>query len=178
MFLTYVICSDNSLFWVACFLVHSYQCRCISDALILIQGKQLCHFHFTGTHSPIVATENSISKNIFFISVCISVWPCHYRTVIICNKVTLPYLSGYKTGFLCPSRMTSNNKISPMKFCYNTSFTLPKQSQRSRSILKDGSRSLGLFWKENICLITKEIRYVKIGILSLDASSFSQSNHP
>ena len=35
-----------------------------------------------------------------------------------------------------------------MKFCYNTSFTLPKQSQRSRSILEDGSRSLGLFWKE------------------------------
>ena len=37
-----------------------------------------------------------------------------------------------------------------MKFCYNTNFTLPKQSQRSRSILQDGSRSLGLFWKEKI----------------------------
>ena len=35
-----------------------------------------------------------------------------------------------------------------MKFCYNTNFTLPKQSQRSRSILQDGSRSLRLFWKE------------------------------
>ena len=35
-----------------------------------------------------------------------------------------------------------------MKFCYNTNFTLPKQTQRSRSILQDGSRSLGLFWKE------------------------------
>ena len=35
-----------------------------------------------------------------------------------------------------------------MKFCYNTKFTLPKQSQRSRSVLQDGSRSLGLFWKE------------------------------
>ena len=35
-----------------------------------------------------------------------------------------------------------------MKFCYNTNFTLPKQSKRSRSVLKDGSRSLGLFWKE------------------------------
>ena len=33
-----------------------------------------------------------------------------------------------------------------MKFCYNTNFTLPKQSQGSRSILQDGSRSLGLFW--------------------------------
>ena len=36
-----------------------------------------------------------------------------------------------------------------MKFCNNTNFTLPKQSQRSRSILEDRSRSLGLFWKEN-----------------------------
>ena len=35
-----------------------------------------------------------------------------------------------------------------MKFCYNTNFTLPKQSQRSRSVLQDGSRSLGLLWKE------------------------------
>ena len=36
-----------------------------------------------------------------------------------------------------------------MKFCNNTNFTLPKQSQRSRSVLQDRSRSLGLFWKEN-----------------------------
>ena len=36
-----------------------------------------------------------------------------------------------------------------MKFCNNTNFTLPKQSQRFRSVLEDGSRSLGLFWKEN-----------------------------
>ena len=35
-----------------------------------------------------------------------------------------------------------------MQCCYNTKFTLPKQSQRSRSVLQDGSRSLGLFWKE------------------------------
>ena len=35
-----------------------------------------------------------------------------------------------------------------MKFCYDTNFTLPRQSQRSRSVLQDGSRSLGLFWKE------------------------------
>ena len=48
-----------------------------------------------------------------------------------------------------------------MKFCYNTNFTLRKQSQRSRSILQDGSRSLGLFWKEKkkLCLTTEEIRY-------------------
>ena len=59
----------------------------------------------------------------------------------------LPYLFSYKTGF-CPSRMTSNYLISPVKFCNNTNFALPKHSQRSRSILQDGSRSLGLFWKE------------------------------
>ena len=47
-----------------------------------------------------------------------------------------------------PSRMTSNNLISPMKFCYNTNSTLPKQCQSSRSILQDGSRTYGLFWKE------------------------------
>ena len=43
-----------------------------------------------------------------------------------------------------------------MKFCYNTNFTLPKQSQRSRSILQDGSKYLGLFWKENT--LSEEIR--------------------
>ena len=57
------------------------------------------------------------------------------------NAGQLPYLSGYKTGFF-PSRI-------PVKFCYNTNFTLPKQSQRSRSVFQDGSRSLRLFWKEN-----------------------------
>ena len=61
--------------------------------------------------------------------------------------VLIPYLPGYKTG-VCPSRMSSNDLISPMKFCNNTNFTIPKQSQRSRSVLQDGSRSLGLFWKE------------------------------
>ena len=35
-----------------------------------------------------------------------------------------------------------------MKFCYNTNSTLPKQCQSSRSVLKDGSRTFGLFWKE------------------------------
>ena len=59
----------------------------------------------------------------------------------------VPYFSGYKTGFR-PSRMTSNNLISPMKFCYNTNSTLPEQCQSSRSVLQDGSRTFGLFWKE------------------------------
>ena len=36
--------------------------------------------------------------------------------------------SAKRQGFLL-SRMTANNLISPMKFCYNMSFTLPKQSQ-------------------------------------------------
>ena len=35
-----------------------------------------------------------------------------------------------------------------MKFSNNTNFTFPRQSQRSRSVLQDRSRSLGLFWKE------------------------------
>ena len=34
-------------------------------------------------------------------------------------------------------------------------FILPKQSQRSRSVLKDGSRSLGLFGKGKIGIIAK-----------------------
>ena len=55
--------------------------------------------------------------------------------------------------------MTSNNLISPMKFCYNTNSTLPKQCQSSRSVLQDGSRTFGLFWKEKPRLITEEIRY-------------------
>ena len=73
--------------------------------------------------------------------------------------------------------MTTNNYISPTKFCYNTSFTLPKQSPRSRSVLQDvsrflelfwkdnpkdldpSSRFLGLFWKEKLHLITEEIWY-------------------
>ena len=32
---------------------------------------------------------------------------------------------------------------------------LPKQSQRARSVLKDGSSSLGLFRKGKICIIAK-----------------------
>ena len=47
-----------------------------------------------------------------------------------------------------PSRKTSNKLISPMKFCYNTNSTLPKQCQSSRSVLQDRSRTFGLFWKE------------------------------
>ena len=31
--------------------------------------------------------------------------------------------------------LSTNNQISPMQFCCNTSFTLPKQSQRSRFVV-------------------------------------------
>ena len=61
-----------------------------------------------------------------------------------CLELCYRIYPAIRRGF-CPSRMTLNNKISPMKFCYNTNFTLPKQYQRSRSIFQDGSRSLGLF---------------------------------
>ena len=41
-------------------------------------------------------------------------------------------------------------------FCYKTEFFfLQKQSQRSRSLLQDGSRSLGLFRKGRIGIIAK-----------------------
>ena len=43
----------------------------------------------------------------------------------------------------------------PYFFSYKTEFFLPKQSQRSRSILEDGSRSLGLFRKGKIGIIAK-----------------------
>ena len=63
------------------------------------------------------------------------------------NPVLYRIFLAIRRGFR-PSRMTSNNLISPMKFCYNTNSTLPKQCQSSRSILQDGSRTFGLFWKE------------------------------
>ena len=62
--------------------------------------------------------------------------PSHYRI-----------FPAIRRGFR-PSRMTSNNLISPMKFCYYTNSTLPKQCQSSRSVLQDGSKTFGLFWKE------------------------------
>ena len=49
-----------------------------------------------------------------------------------------PYFFSYKTFFFS-----------------NKSFFLPKQSQRSRSILQDGSRSLGLFRKGKTCVTAK-----------------------
>ena len=39
-------------------------------------------------------------------------------------ETTVLYLFGYKTSF-SPPKMTTNNNISPMEFCCNTSFTFP-----------------------------------------------------
>ena len=47
-----------------------------------------------------------------------------------------------------------------MKFCYNTNFTLPKQSQRSRSVLQDGYWSLGLFWKDKTLSYNRRNQYL------------------
>ena len=68
------------------------------------------------------------------------------------KRVTHPNYHIYlavRLGFSL-SRRTKNNYISPLKFCYTTSFSLPKQPQRSRSILQDTFRSrfLELFWQE------------------------------
>ena len=57
-----------------------------------------------------------------------------------------------------------------MKFCNNTNFTLPKQSQRSRSVLEDGSRSLGLFWKENSPSYNQRNTVVTVIVLKLEQS--------
>ena len=74
---------------------------------------------------------------------------CHIQKWQLMLSYFLRYriFSAIRRGFR-PSRMTSNNLISPMKFCYNTNSTLPKQCQSSRSVLQDGSRTFGLFWKE------------------------------
>ena len=48
-------------------------------------------------------------------------------------KIGLPCLFGYTTRIPL-SRMTANNSISPMIFCYTTSFNLSKQSLRSRDL--------------------------------------------
>ena len=70
-----------------------------------------------------------------------------HKVLRLFMKYSYRIFPAIRRGFR-PSRMTSNNLISPMKFCYNTNSTLPKQSKSSRSVLQDGSRTFGLFWKE------------------------------
>ena len=60
----------------------------------------------------------------------------------------------------CRIRSLQNVKPVAMKipyfFSYKTEFFfLPEQSQKSRSLLYDGSRSLGLFRKGKTCVIAK-----------------------
>ena len=56
----------------------------------------------------------------------------------------------YFSGLICNHSITY--RISSI---IRRSFFLPKQSQRSRSVLQDGSRSLGLFRMGKICIIAK-----------------------
>ena len=61
----------------------------------------------------------------------------------------------YETGRVASSGNTTihlNYRISSVK---RQSFFLPKQSQKSRSVLRDGSRSLGLLRKGKTCIIAK-----------------------
>ena len=53
-------------------------------------------------------------------------------------------------------RMFITRNMVPYFFGYKTEFFFhPKQSKRSRSVLEDGSRSLGLLRKGNIGIIAK-----------------------
>ena len=87
------------------------------------------------------------------------------------QKQDLPIYSTIRWGFPL-SRMSTNNEISPMKFCYNTSFSLPKQSQSSISVLSDGSRFLGLFWKEKKIPVLQLNKYIRF--LGLNPPSILQ----
>ena len=64
----------------------------------------------------------------------------------------IPYLFGCKTGFLCVQQypkyvnQSCNFHIS-LSLVIRQSVFHPKWSQKSRSVLKDGSRYLGLFRK-------------------------------
>ena len=59
-----------------------------------------------------------------------------------------------------------------MKFRYNKNFTRPKQSKGPRSILQDGSRPLGLFWKEK-----KTPSYNRRNTVNWDGCTHTQSPH-
>ena len=118
-------------------------------AIIGILEKKIGHFFigvtaYTQICRPVVKFCQLTSAYLMMLKFC-QLDKISKDTANRCNYCT--YLA-IRRGF-CPSRMTSNNEISPMKFWYNTNFTLPKQSQRSRSVFQDRSRLLGLFWKEN-----------------------------
>ena len=87
---------------------------------------------------------------------------CHYHAFHLDILITMRYI--FMT-FL--DHNSKGLRYLVMKFCcfllpyfsgYKTEFSLPKQSQRSRSVLQDGSRSLGLFRKGKIGIIAKFYR--------------------
>ena len=54
------------------------------------------------------------------------------KTAMFCQKYHI--YSAIRRGFPL-SGISTNTQISPVQFCSNLKFTLPKKSQRSRSIL-------------------------------------------
>ena len=103
------------------------------------KGKQTCDFLFASLDDEVLPKWATLKRKIFKGENL-----CHNH---LCFKRKYRIFPAIRRGFR-PSRMTSNNLISPMKFGYNTNSTLPKQCQSSRSVLQDGSRTFGLFWKE------------------------------
>ena len=69
-----------------------------------------------------------VEKNVL---VCDSV---HQKNEKTAQRNNYRFYSAIRRGFP-RSRMSTDNQIRPMQFCCNTRFTLPKQPQRSRSIL-------------------------------------------
>ena len=60
--------------------------------------------------------------------------------------------SALRQDFLSSYR-NPNLQISPVQFGFYKGFSLPKQVQKSRSVLLDRSSFLGLFWRGKPCLI-------------------------
>ena len=76
----------------------------------VVKFNFISHSEFKGKGSDIVESDEVAYDDPLYLDL-------HY--------LELPYLFGYKTG-LSLSRMSTNNQISPMQFCCNTDFTLPK----------------------------------------------------
>ena len=60
----------------------------------------------------------------------------------------------------------------PYFFVYKTGYFPSKKSQRSRSVLKDGSRSLRLFGREKITLLLTKTSLICIDTTILEALIF------
>ena len=57
-------------------------------------------------------------------------------------------------------KLNCGNKTLPYSFNYKTVFPLSKQTQKSRSIIQDGSRFLVLFWKRELHLIAENTQLI------------------